>query len=211
MVLQVGKGLFSVLENEKLISSLQRRSPPPTNVRIVPDPLRRNDDASSPSTTEIVTLDQAIQRALDEDLDIIEISLQQETPVVTLSKLGALKYHQKRKAKLANSTKGSNPGSVRKEIVLKASIAENDFVRKVADTEKFMLKGHPVGVTVKAMRRELARNPEAVMETCHRFLDRLKSRAEVVYDVIVPPKITDPDRKNMVKFSLRAGSNKAAS
>lgn len=194
---------LALLANEQLIKKIQSRSPPPKNVRIVPDPLRRDEDDSK---TQLVPLREAIELASYKDLDIVEISLQQETPVITLSNLSALQYQQKRKAS-SSRTKRTSPSSVLKEVTLKAAIAENDLRRKISDMERFLLKGHPVQISVQAYRRVLATRPDAVMETLTRVLDEMESRANVPFSVASAPRVTDPERKNLAKCTIQPGSD----
>jgi translation initiation factor IF-3 len=73
-------------------------------------------------TTAVVTLQEAIQQALEAQLDLVEISLDQEIPVVTIARLSALVYHGK---VAASGGKRNSTGSATGKSSAKSSATSN--------------------------------------------------------------------------------------
>jgi translation initiation factor IF-3 len=203
--------------NEKLVAKIRQMkgamSAAAIQVRVVPDPLQHQQQrpvadetaaaveasAAAPkpkSASVVVSLAQAIQSAIDADLDLIEISLDQDIPVVTISKVQALVYHGNKNS----SKKGGShsAASQMKEVTMQAGIADNDLQRKCFDILKFLDKGHQCIVTVKAGRKFTWNNDDAAMQALQRVLLLLQDRIEMVKPPTVNP------LKNMGTFQVRA-------
>ena len=181
------------LLNEYLIAELLKRKPGSTadtyEVRLVLDvgkgnKGRENDeansrDASTP-TTEIVSISKAISIAHENSLDLMEVSLKGDPPVVKALDFEKFLYQQKRKE--AKSKDGKSIGDKPlKEFKFRAGIADHDLERKAANMVKYLTKGHAVRVTLTARLRALREDTDAIKTT----LDRVK---ELVGDKAVEVK-----------------------
>lgn len=197
------------LANEQLVAKIMRMKGAKTavniQVRVVPDPLQlqpivTNGEAPSPlpnnnKKSVVVSLAQAIQSAVDVQQDLIEISLEQDVPVVTISRVQAILYQSSKKAKTTAANGHHKP---LKEMTMQAGIADNDLQRKVLDLRKFLDKGHQCVVTVRAGRKHTWNNVDAAMQAIQRVLLLLPDSVEMVK----PPSI-NPE-KNMGQFQVRA-------
>lgn len=155
------KKTISALTNEGLVAEIMKKFPygtTPENVQV-----RMVLEKQGKSTNDIVSLKVAIQTAVDEDRDLVEVTLDQEVPVVKVVALSALEY-QSRKKKAA----GALP---EKEVQMKAAIADNDLLRKVDQMIGYLQKGHRVRVRIRGIRRVLLKNREAVADTLQQVLD----------------------------------------
>jgi translation initiation factor IF-3 len=199
------------MANEQLVATIMRMKGAATaaavQVRVVPDPLQppqqqRQIDTSSaddvpiqPKKAVVVSLAEAIQSAIDAKQDLIEISLEQEVPVVTISRVQAFVYQSSKKAKTTAAAGHNKP---LKEVTMRAGIADNDLQRKVLDVRKFLEKGHQCGLTVRAGRKHILNNADAVMTSIQRLLLLMQDFAEIVKAPSINPE------KNMGQFRVRA-------
>jgi translation initiation factor IF-3 len=147
-------------------------------------------------TTKVMSLSEAIQLSIDQRKDLVEVSIDQDVPVVTVSSLTGIAY-QSVKAKKGN--KAVNAASTQvKEVTMQAGIALNDLQRKVNDIVKFLDKGHTCIVTIRAGRRLTNENEHAAMEAVRRVLPLLEDKIEM----IVPPEVNP--LKSVASFRVRA-------
>jgi translation initiation factor IF-3 len=157
---QVKSNKTGMLTNERLVATIMKNfantSPEDVQVRMLLD-------KGGKSTSDMVSLKEAIQIAVEEEKDMIEVSLGQEVPVIKVSSLASMEY-QARKQKPAASNLPE------KEFQVKAGIGENDLLRKMAQMVSFLQKGHRCRVRIRAARRVLTRNPQAVVETLEEVL-----------------------------------------
>jgi len=176
--------LPTVQANETLVKAIMQKtngaaSATEVQVRLVPDPLLPNDAPKPP--TVVVSLHEAIQKAITEQADLVEIAINQEVPVVTVSSLESLTYQAEKMGKKKTQT-----ASVLKETQFRVGIAENDMERKVDAVVKFLNKGHNVQIIVKAPRRYAIRDPEAASNMTNRILELLlEDAAELVRDPVM--------------------------
>lgn len=185
--------------NERLVAMLMRakgaRSAANIPVRVVPNPLSPSavSTGAPKPVSVVVSLTEAIQLAIDAEMDLIEISLEQEVPVVTVGKVNAIVYHGNKSSK-----KSVPAASLLKEVTMQAGIAANDLQRKVDTILKFLDKGHPCVVTVRAGRKFTWNNPDAAMHALERILALLQDRVEMVKQPAVN------EQKNTGQFQVRA-------
>jgi translation initiation factor IF-3 len=148
-------------------------------------------DKTAPSTSKILSLEAAIQQALSQDKDLMEISLHQEIPVVTIAKVAAILYHGKKKksspaaastARTNNNASTSNTAASQqiKQVTMMVGIADNDLQRKVADIVRFTEKGHACTVTVRAARKHTRDNVSATRHGVDRVWSLLQESTELI-------------------------------
>lgn len=161
----------SPLTNEYLIAEIMKKFPTGTDPEDVQ--VRAVKDIQGKSTSNIVTLKEAIQVAIEEDKDLVEIALEQQVPVVKVISLAALEYQQSKTKKPAAAALPE------KEVQLKAGIAENDLLRKIDQMVSYLQKGHKVKIRIRGTRRVLTQNREAVQDTLNEVLKLVEKEGEL--------------------------------
>ena len=100
----------------------------------------------------IIKTNDAISRAKEEGLDLIEIAPNANPPVCKIMDMGKFKYDQQKKASKAKK----NQKKVElKEIKLRPVTGIHDYTFKIKNAQKFLSKGDKVKFTVKFKGREL--------------------------------------------------------
>ena len=101
----------------------------------------------------IMSAREALERAVEADLDLVKISPTAVPPVCKLMDYGKYKFEQTKREKEAKK----NPRVVEiKEIRMSPSIDVNDFNVKLRNAQKFLGEGNRVKVTVRVRGREMA-------------------------------------------------------
>mgnify|MGYP001315109303 CR=1 FL=1 len=100
--------------------------------------------------TQLGILDktEALRIAKEQDLDLIEVSPNTNPPVAKILSWSKFKYQQEKKKK-------DNKGKTieMKEMWFKAFIGDGDFGHKIERIKEFLLKKHPVKITIKGRGR----------------------------------------------------------
>lgn len=123
----------------------------------------------------VVTVEEALQLASAEGLDLVEISPQAEPPVCKIIDYGKFRYQQTKKEK---ENKKAQHQAKLKEIKMKPNIDEHDFQVKLKKARDFILKGDKVKVTCVFRGREILHS--AIGKTVvTRFCDALEDVANV--------------------------------
>lgn len=149
-------------------------------------------------TSEIMTLSQAIQKSIDLEQDLVEISIAQETPVLKLGDKGSLEYKLLKKQqdnKKANNEKEKN-------VRFKVGIAENDMDRKIQQACQYLEKGNIVAVQVRCPGYLARRDPG----NAERLVQRVLDMAELVGEKANEPSV-NPEKTHVV-FKMRPLSKK---
>jgi len=100
----------------------------------------------------IVSSSDALARAQEEALDLVEVSPMAEPPVCKIMDYGKYKYDQKKKQ---HATKKHHQQQT-KEIRLRLKIEEHDLQVKVKRAREFLEKGDRVFVSLQMRGREMA-------------------------------------------------------
>ena len=100
----------------------------------------------------IIKTNDAISRAKEEGLDLIEIAPNANPPVCKIMDMGKFKYDQQKKASKA---KKNQKKIELKEIKLRPVTGVHDYTFKIKNAQKFLSKGDKVKFTVKFKGREL--------------------------------------------------------
>ena len=100
----------------------------------------------------ILNLNDAINRAKDVGLDLIEIAPNAKPPVCKIMDMGKFKYDAQKKANLA---KKKQKIISLKEIKMRPVTETHDYEFKVKNAKKFIAKGDKVKFTIKFKGREL--------------------------------------------------------
>ena len=100
----------------------------------------------------VVQIQEAMFKASDAGLDLVEVSPNAEPPVCRVMDFGKFLYQQKRKLKLSQKKQHT---VTLKELRLRPEIGEHDKVIKVNNARKFLEKGHKVQFTLRFRGREM--------------------------------------------------------
>jgi len=100
----------------------------------------------------ILNLNDAINRAKDRGLDLIEIAPNAKPPVCKIMDMGKYKYDAQKKA---NKAKKKQKKIELKEIKLRPVTEIHDYNFKIKNAQKFLTKGDKVKFTIRFKGREL--------------------------------------------------------
>ncbi len=81
----------------------------------------------------LITRDEALERARESGLDLVEVAAQEKPPVCRIMDFGKFKYQQKKRLNKGHTHQGKN-----KEIRLRPKIGDHDFMTKVNRARKFL-------------------------------------------------------------------------
>lgn len=109
-------------------------------------------DAAGDNIGEVLTAD-ALERALEAGLDLVEISPNSEPPVCKILDYGKYKYQAQKKA--AEARKKQRTVEV-KEIKMRPNIDTHDYDVKMRSMRRFFEEGDKVKVTLRFRGREMA-------------------------------------------------------
>ena len=108
--------------------------------------------ASDGENLGILNLTEAINKAKNEGLDLIEIAPNARPPVCKIMDMGKYKYDAQKKANLA---KKKQKIVLLKEIKMRPVTETHDYDFKVKNAKKFIAKGDKVKFTIRFKGREL--------------------------------------------------------
>jgi translation initiation factor IF-3 len=134
----------------------------------------------------IVSIAEAIRRAEDEDLDLVEVAPTARPPVCKIMDYGKFKYESAQKAREARRNQTL---TVIKEMKLRPKIDPHDYETKKGHVVRFLKAGDKVKITIMFRGREQSRP-----ELGYRLLERLAGEVEDLGVVESSPK---QDGRNM--------------
>jgi len=118
---------------------------------------------------EFMTED-ALQRARDKGLDLVEVAPNAKPPVCKILDYGKLKYDKKKRESAARKRQSQVQ---LKEIKVRPKTDDHDMGVKVRNAAKFLKEGNKVKVTVRFRGREHAHH-DIGAEQCRRVADAVK-------------------------------------
>ena len=131
-------------------------------------------DAEGENVGVVATAD-AMERAFDVGLDLVEISPNADPPVCKITDSGKLKYEsQKKKAEARKKQKVIDV----KEIKMRPNIDQHDYDVKMRSIVRFLTEGDKVKVTMRFRGREMA-HQEIGMGVLNRVRGDLGESAKV--------------------------------
>lgn len=118
---------------------------------------------------------QALQIAMDDGLDLVEINSSNTPPIVKIMDYGKFKYEQKKRA---NEARKNQKTIEMKEVWVKPFIEENDLNIKMKKVFEFLDSGNKVKIAVmtRGNKKVLARGKDAVPELFARILEIVGER-----------------------------------
>ncbi len=135
----------------------------------------------------IVSIQDALRRARDSDLDLVEVAPQANPPVCRIMDYGKYKYERALRQKEARKKQSRIEV---KEIKFRPKIDRHDYETKKGHVLRFLNAGARVKVTIMFRGREMAHT-----ELGQRILDRLVEDLDGLATVDQPSKL---DGRNMV-------------
>ena len=135
----------------------------------------------------IVPLAQALRRAREQDLDLVEVAAQADPPVCRIMDYGKHRYEQEQKDKEARKRQNQ---VVVKEIKMRPKISTNDYGTKSGHVRRFLVDGAKVRASIMFRGREMA-HTELGLKLLHRLAHDMSDIATIEAE----PKV---DGRNMV-------------
>lgn len=129
---------------------------------------------------------QALERARELDLDLVEVAPQADPPVCRLMDFGKWKYEQDVRAKEARKRQSQ---VVVKEMKFRPKISSHDYEVKRNHVRRFLEEGSKVKITIMFRGREMAHT-----ELGAKLLDRLAKDLSDLANIELIPKL---DGRNM--------------
>ncbi len=127
---------------------------------------------------QIVSLETAITLAKERGMDLVEISPDQEPPVVKIVDYSKFRFEQIKRAK--DAKKRQKVVHV-KEIKLRPSIDSHDFSHKIQHAKEFLEKGDKVKFTIMFRGREIV-HKELGFDVMARVRDELGDTVQIEKD-----------------------------
>lgn len=122
----------------------------------------------------IVPFKEAIYKAKNAGLDLVEVAAQASPPVCKIVDYGKLKYELQKKK---SETKKKQKTISVKELKLTPSIGEHDYNVKLNSAKKFISEGNKVKINLKFRGRELS-HQEIGVKLLNRIISDLKDIAK---------------------------------
>ncbi|MFN3551364.1 MAG: translation initiation factor IF-3 [Endomicrobiia bacterium] len=114
----------------------------------------------------IMPIQQALQKAQQAGLDLVEIAPQANPPVCKIIDFSKFKYQQEKKEKELRKAQRS---SEIKEMYIKPTISEHDLQIKLDHIKEFLQHSHPTKITITY----LGRISEFFEETSQKIVDKI--------------------------------------
>jgi translation initiation factor IF-3 len=159
--------------NPRFDRSPPERDPTRINERIRVSEVRLIDEEGR--QVGIVPTAQAMERAAEKDLDLVEVAADARPPVARLLDYSKYRYEQEQKAKAAR--KHQQQINVR-EIKLRPKIAVHDYETKKGHVERFLRQHDKVKVTIMFRGREQA-HPERGRQLLRRLYEDIEDLAVI--------------------------------
>ena len=135
----------------------------------------------------VLNLQEAISKAKDENLDLIEIAPNARPPVCKIMDMGKYKYDQQKKL---NKAKKKQKKIELKEIKLSPVTEVHDYTFKIKNAQKFLSKGDKVKFTIRFKGREMQHT-----KLGNDLMEKIKIDMETIGKVELQPKF---DGKQMI-------------
>ena len=123
----------------------------------------------------IVSTDEAIERAVDAGMDLVEISPGADPPVCKILDYGRFKYQDQKKK---NEARKKQKTIDIKEIKMRPNIDTHDYDVKMRSINRFIADGDKVKVTMRFRGREMV-HQELGLKVLDRVRDQLDEVAKV--------------------------------
>lgn len=126
----------------------------------------------------VVSLEEALQKAGGESLDLVEISPNAEPPVCKIMDFGRYKYQEKKKM---HDARKKQKVVVLKEIKLRPTISDHDLGIKIKSMNGFIAGGDKVKITLKFKGREIT-HQEIGFTVFEKIKAQLSEESKIEYE-----------------------------
>ncbi len=133
---------------------------------------------------------EALSKAIDAGLDLVEISPDATPPVAKIMDYGKFKYQEQKKA--AEARKKQKVVEV-KEIKMRPAIDDHDYETKLKAMRRFFEEGDKVKITLRFRGREMAHTDLGML-----VLQRVKTDTETFAKVEYEPKFEGRNQMIMI-------------
>jgi translation initiation factor IF-3 len=123
----------------------------------------------------VVPIDEAIQKAEDRGMDLVEVATKSDPPVCKILDYGKFKYEAQKKK---NEARKKQKTIDVKEIKMRPGIEIHDYDVKMRAMRKFLGEGDKVKVTMRFRGREMA-HQDLGLKVLNRVRDELEELAKV--------------------------------
>ncbi|MCR8843900.1 MULTISPECIES: translation initiation factor IF-3 [Paenibacillus] len=124
---------------------------------------------------------EALQMAIDAELDLVNVAPQAKPPVCRIMDYGKFRYEQQKKEKEARKNQKIVD---MKEVWFRANIEEHDYQTKLRNVVKFLKDGDKVKCSVRFRGREITH-----ASIGQRVLERVKKEVEELCTIERQPKL----------------------
>ena len=128
----------------------------------------------------IVPIEEALAKAKDFGLDVVEVSPKADPPVCKIMDFGKYKYLQTKKT---HGAKKKQPSAQLKEVKLRPKTEEHDLQVKLRNVERFLKAGHKTKISIVFRGRELSHK-----DLGERMMERILGEAKEWGIAEHPPK-----------------------
>ncbi|QQN74567.1 translation initiation factor IF-3 [Croceicoccus sp. YJ47] len=149
------------------------KSGPRYNTMIQSDKVRVIDDEGE--NLGVMYTREAIERAAETGLDLVEVSPNADPPVCKFLDVGKFRYEAQKKA---NAQRKTQKTQELKEIKMRPNIDDHDYDVKMRNVNKFLENGDKVKLTLRFRGREMA-HQELGMDLLKRVQDDVREIAKV--------------------------------
>ena len=132
-------------------------------------------DGDNGADAVVLETREALEIARDQGLDLVEVSPNQNPPVVKLLDYGRFKFMQAKKAKEAKRNQVKN---VQREVRLRPKIGQHDIESKIRKVKQLLNEGAKVKVTVMLRGRE-NQHPEIAVKVLRRVAEAVAEEAKL--------------------------------
>lgn len=130
----------------------------------------------------VMSLEEAIEKAKEADLDLVEVNPKANPPVTKIVNLGQLKYERE---KLAHKQKMQQKKVETKNIRLTFRISEHDLEMRILQAEKFLAKDNKIKIELILRGRE-RQYPAKAAEIVKSFATKLQDKPGLELEVEQP-------------------------
>jgi len=138
----------------------------------------------------IFTAHDALEKAYDEGLDLVEVSANADPPVCRIMNYDKFRYEQKKKLQEA---KKKQTTVETKEIKFRPKTEEHDLNFKIKNIKKFLGQKNKVKITMRFRGREIVYSQSIGREAMEKIAEALEEDATI----LSPPKM---EGRQMVMF-----------
>lgn len=123
----------------------------------------------------VISTKEALDRAQDVGLDLVEVNPTGEPPVCKIMDYGQFKYEKEKKA---HKQKVQQKKVDTKGVRLSVRISKHDFDMRIEQAVKFLTKGHKLKIDLILKGREKA-HPEKAREIIGEFVKELEAKEDL--------------------------------